>query len=232
MENRVEKYKNWEYKINFSKDVNKFEINYPNKKLDPDTLSKYYSINECSIESIENNNFYVSQPEDFNDLFDTAYNILDFNQLYLNCILSLSPKNQEENIRHHWETHKEFFINSIKKDSYRALLARFGILCTTENKLNELMWGYYNNNEGFLLEFNYKEFPKNFHGPFPINYVKTIDKIKTNNIDHLTFLLQSNIKKDIWKHENEYRFLVESDSEYLKVRGIWEDSELDRLRIE
>ena len=86
------------------------------------------------------------------------------------------------------------------------------------------MWGYYNNNEGFLLEFNIKYFSDNFHGPFPINYVSEINKIPLVSFDHLTFCIQTNIKKEIWKHENEFRFLVEPKSGYaFDVKGIYEN---------
>ena len=79
MDYRIEQYNNWKYKINYSNIKNKFEIKYPENISIPKTLSKYYAINKHSIESLENNNFYVSEPEDFNDLFDTAYDILAFN---------------------------------------------------------------------------------------------------------------------------------------------------------
>jgi len=88
------------------------------------------------------------------------------------------------------------------------------------------MWGYYSRNAGFYLEFDYTKFPNNFLGPFPINYVENLKPIDINNYGgEITFIIQTNIKKDIWEHEDEFRFLVQPQNRDFKVRGAYSNSQ-------
>ena len=52
-------------------------------------------------------------------------------------------------------------------------------ICSLSNiNNNDLMWAHYTNNLGFLLEFNHNNFNKNkFLGPYPMNYVPTLETI-------------------------------------------------------
>ena len=80
------------------------------------------------------------------------------------------------------------------------------------------MWSYYAQNSGFVIKFKTVLLPKQFYGPFPINYSDKWNKIDlTDNekIDSLCALYQTNIKNIRWLHEDEWRYLTfKKDGKY------------------
>ena len=196
----------------------------------PSHLSKYYPISEFSLEAIENNHFYISHPEDLNDLFDFSYYLFHLDNLPLEQIKSFLKDGDlsEKEIEQKYLTKKSELIEIVKFNFYGLMLSKVGIICFTPNKYSDLMWGYYGNNEGFCIEFDYNLFTTNidtrFHGPFPINYVESLSKIDMNKLEAMTLLIQSTIKKNDWKHEDEYRFIIETSNTY-EVNGLFSNKE-------
>lgn len=48
----------------------------------------------------------------------------------------------------------------------------------TSDATNILMWSYYSNHQGFMIEFDITKFTTfKYHGPFPINYQDPIEAI-------------------------------------------------------
>lgn len=74
------------------------------------------------------------------------------------------------------------------------------------------MWSLYSNNAGFAIEFDYSLFPFRFHGPFPMNYKASFEKVTIKrDADKLILMLyMSNIKNENWKYENEWRLIIDS----------------------
>lgn len=95
---------------------------------------------------------------------------------------------------------------------------KFGIISLSEHPDNILMWSYYAQNSGFVIKFKTVLLPKQFYGPFPINYSDKWNKIDlTDNekIDSLCALYQTNIKNIKWLHEDEWRYLTfKKDGKY------------------
>ena len=88
------------------------------------------------------------------------------------------------------------------------MFLKFGILSFTENFTDNLMWGYYSQNLGFVLKFETSLLPKKLFGPFPINYVDVFDRIDISQQGpDISFLYQTNIKHKSWERENEWRYL-------------------------
>jgi hypothetical protein len=175
----------------------------------PDSLSKYYSVNENSVASFIQRQLFVSTPESFNDIFDSLYLKLDYNKITFEKIsrfiepLDLDRENAD------FEKDKEKYITKFRNTLFAIWNAHCGIICMTENKTEDLMWAHYSNNEGFLVEFNYTLFPENFGSPCQINYVPLNEMLKLSNGDiFLSLYINSLLKKEIWKYENEYRFIV------------------------
>lgn len=230
---RKQAYNKWNYILCEGENDKKFEIIPSIEIPKPKTLGKYYSISKNSIDSFVKYRFYASQPDDFNDLFDTGYDLANHSNFQLQDIINLWGKTEEKKafLIERWNNNHQVLIDMFKDARYKAVISKFGLICTTPNKLSELMWGYYTNNEGFFLEFDYSKFPNNFHGPFPINYVKRLEKLDVDGeIDHLSFLLQSNIKKDIWKHESEFRFISESNETIYHTRGMYSNEECKQYK--
>lgn len=100
------------------------------------------------------------------------------------------------------------FDPKIQNELYEVFFSQFGVLSMTENELDPLMWSHYGSHRGFVLKFILNKTPKNFYGPFPINYIDEFIPIETDN-KLLALLVASNIKfKEFWKNENEWRFLL------------------------
>ena len=73
-----------------------------------------------------------------------------------------------------------------------------------------LMWSHYSNHSGFVAVFDVSKLEKQFHGPFPINYVERADSFNINKDPHLSVLYLTNIKSKCWSYEKEWRLLIES----------------------
>jgi hypothetical protein len=176
----------------------------------PETLSKYFSLNENNIIAFLNRKLYANQPEYFNDLFDSSYLNIPYSKIEFKDIESLFDTVEERKkgeIEYSIDplNYTKQFINAL----YAIWNSRHGTICMTGNINSDLMWAHYTNNEGFLIQFNRKCFPAHYGVPKPITYVNniksTLDAITQN---FLSFSENCLIKKKCWKYENEYRFLV------------------------
>ena len=102
---------------------------------------------------------------------------------------------------------------------------KIGIFSMTDTPSNETMWAYYPGNEGFCLEFDVDKFPFRTDGPFPINYQKEIGSVSTRTYGlDVAALVQTNVKKDCWSNENEWRLIVHAP-EGFDLMSFGEDSD-------
>jgi hypothetical protein len=107
-------------------------------------------------------------------------------------------------------------INEFENVAFRTYYyMKMGIFSLTKNCDDISMWSYYTNHEGFCVEYDINGFPYDYWGPFPINYQ---EELKSVSINHATLplasLIQTNIKLDFWKHEQEWRLLIQCPEEY------------------
>ena len=197
----------WEY----SYANNKFEVQPNPPKEIPKSFFKYYALNRYSFDSIINQYIYAPHPSQLNDLFDCSmelFPIEDFS--FLTEILSdFDFKNKSEIEK---KLKQEYCITKKFAETYfwERLYRTWGVLSLTDTNDNVLMWSYYNQHRGLCIEFDIKKFSFDYHGPFPINYQLELRpmKFKRENIA-LQILLQCNLKNKRWKHENEWRIMVE-----------------------
>lgn len=175
----------------------------------PESLSKYFTLNENNVSAFIQRKLYASAPEFFNDLFDSFYLNLDFNELTFEMISKAFDANEVESGRVEFELDKERYLKKMRNTCFAIWNAHCGIICMTDNDTNDLMWAHYTNNEGFLIEFDYTQFPKSFESPCPVNYIPSNKMLKILSKDVLLSLyVNSLLKKAIWKYENEFRFIV------------------------
>lgn len=220
------KMNNWDYQISYSEQNGK---SIPSLKISPDkeipkptTLSKYYTLNNNNVLAFINNQFYVSQPENLNDLFDFHIDLIDFSNHEFSRLEMLFTEGAErEEARQDFQNNKPLFLEKVRNSLYEIWISLFGIFCMTEDKSNDLMWAHYTNNRGFLLEFDYDQFGTNFFGPYPMNYMEQLERIDFSRIDkNLGFFVVSLLKKLHWKYENEFRFFCLPDNKNnFKVTG-------------
>lgn len=110
----------------------------------------------------------------------------------------------------------------ILNDVYNLLFSQLGILSMTISDVDPLMWSYYTSHFGYAVNYSINKIPKNFLGPFPINYIDDF-KLSEKYSPHLQLIIACNIKfKKYWSHENEWRFILCS-SDLMKLPKIFQN---------
>jgi hypothetical protein len=205
----------WKYKINRESEMASFHVLPPKKTVIPQSVFKLFSINKNTVSALQEDKIYVNDPVQFNDLFDCSIDIytkVESNEILLYKYLlettyGITTVNSWNN---------EQLIWRCRQARHQLNLGQFGVVCFTAKPDSVLMWAYYGNNKGFMIEYDTDQFPANFFGPFKVFYqdkIKKLDKIKLQkNYDAidpaLAFLYQSTIKSKVWEHESEYRYLA------------------------
>lgn len=198
--------------------VYKYEVS--GKKL-PAILYKYYSLSQNSIDVLAKNQIWASEPEDFNDLFDSKEFLADLSNIEKNLAFDLLKSRYDENtFSELWEDEnkRKKIIVEVTNENYSCLFSKLGIFCMASKFDNEILWALYSQKSGFCIEFDSSKFPKNFIGPYPVNYVENIGPIDYMLFGgHISFLIQITEKKNIWSFEDEYRFIVNTTSKDYKL---------------
>ena len=203
----------WEY--GYSKEKGGLYVTPKEEKARPKTLFKYYALNENSIDALSHGYLYASHPDQFNDPLDCSIDLLDLRDP---IIIKKWLKEEREDldlleiVKKVRSNDPDFYQKrqSLKETIKQSTYNVFGIICLVSNPENLLMWSHYSNHNGFCLEFDYKNFQKEFIGPFPMNYQNKLTPIEYNdeNYDLIYSLYQSNVKLIDWKYEDEWRFLA------------------------
>ena len=176
-----------------------------------------------------NGYLFFSHPLILNDPFDSCRQLVSLDKFSERQFVKLHERNQRfitpdrryslEEIKFEtakWyrkdkvelvDTFLTFFWNLIFKD--------WGILSLGEIDNDLLMWSYYNSHQGFAIEFENQLFDDaEVIGAFPINYVENYETISPRSIklDIEQMLYVTNVKSSKWKHEKEWRFLVNREN--------------------
>ncbi len=216
---------NWKYERNSNEEGFSFRIT-PDREINiPNTLFKYYALTENSVSSLEDQKFYISQPHDFNDLFDSSHFRLDFGTVSKSEIRKMLSFLSDSVFEKMWQADERDTRSYGQHSFMRTATSLSGLLCLTPNSLNDLMWGYYGNNGGFCLELDHSKFDKNFKGPYPINYIDEFTPLIFENFGgHYSYIILTTTKKKMWSHEDEVRFIVEPKSGHYKTKGLLDNS--------
>jgi hypothetical protein len=148
-------------------------------------LFKYYSLSKYSIDALENNYFYLSNPKDFNDPFDCSRNLVMENQKELSD----------------WQ-----YVESLNNNS------EVGITCFSENGMEPLMWGHYTNSyRGFCIKLK-PEFINHANEDLiklkQVIYSNNPATISTKS--EFSKYYQLIVKLENWSYENEWRLLFKN----------------------
>jgi len=186
-----------------------FSIQNPHKGTQPETLYKYYSINNYSIEGFVNHFLFSAHPMTLNDKYDCAGELIDYSNLSLVNYIDRFSKELKlysvEKVQELYNSENKWILDRTFADlNHLILFMKFGIISLTEKYDDPLMWAHYSQNSGFVLKLKTTLLPADFFGPFPINYVDNLTKIDFLNYHSaLCVLYQSNVKQNIWATENE-----------------------------
>lgn len=172
----------------------------------PKSFFKYYALNEYNVDALTNMYVYATHPYQYNDPFDCNELLIEFNSW--NDVQGLWEEFYDELIKSHP------ILDSACKESRSAywclLYKKLGLVSLVPSCDNYQMWSLYAQNSGFCVEFDVDKFPFLHYGPFPINYAKNIPcPIQIGKVGgHIAMLIQTNVKNDWWKYEDEWRLYV------------------------
>ncbi len=177
------------------------EIIYSENISFPEKLTKYFSLNENSIDALHNNYLWAANPLSFNDPFDCPLQLWirdSFNKEVISKIV-------DPEITHIFSEDLKSNLNIF----YNITIAGMGIICLNEYKKTnqDTIWGYYTNQEGFSITFNTEPLVKEFGQAFKIEYTENLDYFELNQNFFPQTLRWATQKKNIWMHETEWRFI-------------------------
>lgn len=196
-----------------------------NKKT-PESLFKFYSVSDYSIDALINSYIYASHPFELNDIMDSSVFLmytskpLEFD-LYYN-FFSAFHKSKEE-ITEIWknDSNKENKCRQYVIQMYSTAFNMIGVISLTAKENNLLMWPHYAQEKGFQLKLrstdlvnSITENIENENGEFlglnPINYCEKLNPIDIHpyNTFFIPISYVTNVKSDKWKYEDEWRILV------------------------
>ncbi|WP_311322576.1 DUF2971 domain-containing protein [Capnocytophaga leadbetteri] len=212
---KMYKYKDFIYRAN--------EIIVPEKIIEPKRLFKYYGCENYHYESFINTYLYASHPCKFNDSIDSSYLFLNFKNItkeeYDKLWDEVKWEDEENNPNYYVDKLKDF--EHIRQRYYIFKTKRIGLVSLTSSPLNILMWAHYSSEKGFAIELDTQKLKDNIKSRnedierfslTPIQYVKKLEAIDVLAKDFyqtdipLSYI--SNIKRDVWKYENEWRLRI------------------------
>lgn len=185
---------------------NKSKFNITNLAPIPDILYRYYSLADYVLNSLEVGELYVNHPIEFNDIYDCHDELIQYDDpgFFKNKMIARKYSPEE------MEAPTNEMIASISRYYRELYYSYMGVICFSSNPKNKLMWAYYNNNKGFQIAYDWRKFEFIYHGPFELNYQPVITPISLKEVGiEVAILYQGMTKHDLWKHEDEWRILVQ-----------------------
>lgn len=191
-----------------------FRINYPTTKDIPESLIKFYALNNNNIAAIISGYLFSSHPDQLNDKYDCSSDLLDYSSLrkesMLQRLVNELKKYTPQEFNELWESdYKWVLIRDFSGSERIRLFMKFGIISFSTKENDILLWSYYAQNSGFAVKFRTELLPKSFIGPFFINYSPALTKIECiENNPPLCIHYLTNAKLNIWQHEDEWRYVT------------------------
>jgi len=225
--NKMYNYKKFIYTAN--------EIVVPEKIIEPKQLFKYYGCENYHYKSFVNAYLYASHPFKFNDSIDGSYLLLNFKDITKEKYDKLWNEVKWEGEKNDPDNYCEDKLNDfecIRQRYYIFKTKRIGLVSLTSSPLNILMWAHYSSEKGFAIELDtqiLKDNIKNLNKDIenfslkPIQYVKKLEAIDVSVKDFyqtdipLSYI--SNIKRDVWKYENEWRLRIYKEAMEVPIKG-------------
>lgn len=187
----------------YSYEEGQYDVSHPYSS--PQTFFKYFALNEYSVDALTNMYIYATHPNQLNDLSDCHSGIIAINDRETLQYIAGPYLGEVQSIY----KDEESLYNFITKVYKELEFGKLGIYSLTSKPDNEVMWAIYAQNNGFCLEFDVKQFYFKTWGPFPINYVEQLPRFETKQYGiHIPILVQSLVKRKIWKGEEEWRLLI------------------------
>jgi Protein of unknown function (DUF2971) len=213
------------YKLDYSKKrLEGFDIIHNKSK--PESVYKYYSISNYSVDAILNGYFYASHPLELNDHMDSsnflwgAAKPIDF-VMYERL---LGEVYKPEELKWFYEkdsvSNEGFYSQEFIAKLWQIMSNIFGVISLTSQDKSNLMWPHYTQEKGIQIKFNTLALEMSMNnnikededclGLYPMNYCKRLNPIDMSDFKsyHVPFLYLTNIKSEPWEYEDEWRFII------------------------
>ncbi len=127
------------------------------EKHPPNSLYKFYSFSEYSLEAMCNNSLWFGKPESFNDPYDCSITMLIDKKEYIDAITeSINSKSPRETLGRVWIGDRDVLASRGKE--LIETLKNIGICCFTNDPRNMTMWAHYGDqHKGFCVEYDCSE---------------------------------------------------------------------------
>ena len=199
------------------------------KSSEPPKLYKYYSYNNFSIDALRNQYLYASHPYQFNDSMDSSWALLDFKNItkekYIRLLENCLNTKTKEDVDKLFSYDKEQNFEYIRLLFYITISRTTGFVSLSSSFINNLMWGHYSKETGFVVELDMEILKDNIRilnndiKNFSLTPIQYVDKLETIDMlreefksPFLPFLLATNIKQNNWAYENEWRLRIHKES--------------------
>lgn len=208
-------------------------------KFMPEYIYKYVSLSNKKddlldsekIDTLKNNQIYLSSPTRFNDPYDCQLNMDISKQLRraANTLFDIELKKNSSNrderrkLKHKKNSiYKELNINNeIEKltlelgEDWNKVKKEIAVACLSQNNDSMLMWSHYTNSYGgFCVQYKFKEVVETLKNQklniFPVRYSNELQSIEKQLSEHKMILegIKATISKaEVWKYENEWRII-------------------------
>lgn len=206
-----------------------------NEFIEPNILYKYMSINDNTLDALENEYVWCGFAKDLNDPFE--------------CLIKNDEEEKKEIYRYADEkTLKTLDITNDKYkatygylrevvanniiDSFSNIYKKALITSFSEDNDNILMWSYYGDcHRGICVEYLFEDINStSLSAIFPVVYDENIPKIrdylKNNNIASIK---QMTTKYIGWQHENEWRIINPDTDNIFKIE--YDDDNIKGIKI-
>jgi hypothetical protein len=176
----------------------------------PNELIKFYNVNQNNTNALLNNYLWAADPRSFNDPFDCSQQLWEIESF------------TKENLKRLWNDPYHRLITDDLNENFNLFfnlkIAILGIVCLHEfeESSQDILWGYYNNQEGFSVRFDTHQLINQWKNPFKIEYLDAselchfnLDEVATFYDLFPEFLRWATQKKKSWIAENEWRFVFD-----------------------
>jgi len=198
--------------------------------IEPESFTKYYSIKDYNIEALLNNYIYASHPKGLNNPFDCYSKLIDTSEITENEIDYIEKRLPIIIPRDYYlnQNHREEFIEIL----YELLFKNCGVISLTDSKnQNPSLWkNHTNNHKGFSVSFFGTSLKEIAMGPFKVDYVETLEKLKyESKYFNALILWLTCVKSKFWSNEEEWRFIYPcKDTMYIPKKHYGSEEEITK----
>ena len=184
----------------------------------PNSLFKYYKVNEYTLGALRTRSLWLAKPSTFNDPYDCALTLSEgkYRESVLHAITAAinapdTPQERRDALAKEWPGDREAFEKA--RQSILNLFKDAGICCFSTNDNHILMWSHYaHNHTGICVEYDFSPGSGTTILPRQVRYKRDIPQLSLADFapsaSSSTFDTLWLTKAPEWEYENEWRIIM------------------------